>query len=126
VFERFRGRLAFVLTLLAALYSLALVVWFVAVWAPPGDTLLGLAIFVQPLIVSLLMWALLRRRCTTGGSGVSSVAFVLAPLYLVWSVVAGFTLSAGALPAALLLAGAAAAAPRGPARPLRRVGQWTT
>ena len=103
------GRASFGLTVAAIIYSVALLAWVVAIPGIDGQTLLeyggpaSLAITVQPLLVSLLMWTLLRRRCTTGSRLASSAAWAIGGSYLAWSVLAALSLAAGALPASLLL-----------------------
>jgi hypothetical protein len=104
-----RGQASFGFTLAAVLYSIALLVWVAAVPSTEGQTLLqyggpgSLAVTVQPLLVSLVMWALLRRRCSTGSRVASTAGWMIGGMYLVWSALAGFSPAAGALPAALLL-----------------------
>jgi hypothetical protein len=117
-----RGRVSFGLTAAAALYSLALLASAAAVPSVDGETLLeyggpaSLAITVQPLLVSLVMWALLRYGCTTGSRLASTAALAIAGIYLGWSVVAVVSLAAGAFPAAVLLLIAALVTPE-PAPP---------
>jgi hypothetical protein len=112
-----RGRAPFGLTLLAFAYSFGLLAWVVAIPSIDGETLLqyggpgSVAITAQPLLFSLLMWALLRRRCTTGSRVATATAWTLATLYVAWSVFAGFTLAAGAFPAAVILLAAVALTP---------------
>ena len=92
--------------------------WVVAYPAVDGETLLSyggplsLAIASQSLPVSLGVFWLLRRRCTTGSRAAIACAWILGSLYLVWSVLAGFSLAAWALPAALLLMLAVGFTPR--------------
>jgi hypothetical protein len=113
-----RGRAPFGLTLLAIAYGIGLLIWVAAVPAFDGETLLeyggpgSLAITAQPLLFSLLMWALLHRRCTTGSRVASATAWVLGTLYLIWSVLAALTLAAGAFPAAVILLFAVGLTPR--------------
>lgn len=113
-----RGRAPFGLTLLAVGYGVALLVWVAAAPAFEGETLLeyggpgSLAITAQPLVFSLLMWALLRRRCTTGSRVATVTAWALGTLFLVWSVLGALSLAAGAFPAAVLLLVAVALTPR--------------
>jgi hypothetical protein len=105
-----RGRVAFVLTALAAFYSVALLASVMAVPGDDGQTLLSsegpwtLAIFAQPLAFTALMFGLLRARSRTGSRAATTAAQSLAIAYLLYSVLAGFTIAAGALPAAFLLA----------------------
>lgn len=63
----------------------------------------SLAITVQPLVVSLVLWALLRRRCTRGSRPAPRAVWAIAGAYLAWSVLGALSLAAGAFPAALLL-----------------------
>ncbi len=118
-----RGRAPFGLTVAAVAYSVGLLVWVATAPAIDGETLLeyggpgSLAITAQPLLFSLLMWALLRRRCTTGSRAATSTAWILGTLFLAWSVVGALSLAAGAFPAAVLLLVAAALTPRPDSRP---------
>ncbi len=118
-----RGRLAFALTALAAVYSVALLASVMAVPEDDGQTLLSsggpwtLAIFAQPLALTALMFGLLRARCHTGNRVATTAAWSLASVYLLYSVLAGFTLAAGAFPAAFLLALATAFTPEGEPQP---------
>jgi hypothetical protein len=104
--------------MLAVAYSVGLLVWVIAVPSVQGETLLqyggplSVAITAQPLLFSLIMWALLRRRCTTGSLLATATAWALGSLYLVWSVLGALTLAAGALPAAMILIFAVALTPR--------------
>jgi hypothetical protein len=113
-----RGRAPFGLTLVAIAYSIGLLIWVAAIPAFDGETLLeyggpgSLAITAQPLLFSLLMWALLRRRCTTGSRVATATAWALGTLYLVWSVLAALSLAAGAFPAAVILLFAVGLTPR--------------
>jgi len=112
------GRVPFGLTMAAVAYGVGLLVWVAAVPAFDGETLLeyggpwSLAITAQPLLFSLLMWALLRRRCTTGSRVATTAARALGGLFLAWSVLGALSLAAGAFPAALLLLIAVALTPR--------------
>jgi hypothetical protein len=113
-----RGQLSFGFTVAAVLYSIALLVWVVAVPSTGGETLLeyggawSLAITAQPLLISLLMWALLRHRCTTGSGAASLAAWAIGLPYLAWSVAGALSLAAGAFPAAVLLLIAVTLAPQ--------------
>jgi hypothetical protein len=104
-----RGRAPFGLTVAALAYSVGLLVWVVALPAVDGETLLenggpaSLAITAQPLLFSLLIWAPLRRRCTTGSRVATATAWTLGTLFLAWSVLGALSLAAGAFPAAVLL-----------------------
>jgi hypothetical protein len=112
-----RGRAAFGLTVAAFAYSVGLLVWVTAAPAINGETLLeyggpaSLAITAQPLLLSFTIWALLRRRCTTGSRGATAAAWELAALFLAWSVLGALSLAAGAFPAAVLLLVAVALTP---------------
>ena len=116
-----KGWVAFGLTVLAVAYSAVLLFWVVAIpeFGRGEETLLEyggpltLVIFVQPLIFSALIWALLRRSCSVSESKACGVATWGSALYLVWSVLGGFTVAAGAMPAAMLLLAAALFTPRG-------------
>jgi hypothetical protein len=119
-----RGQASFGFTAAAVIYSVALLFWVVAVPAVDGQTLLeyggplSLAITAQPLLVSLIMWALLRRRCTTGDRVATNAARAIAGTYLAWSVLGALSLAAGAFPAAVLLLVAATLTPSpGPRAP---------
>jgi hypothetical protein len=113
-----RGWAPFGLTLAAVVYSVGLLTWVVAVPSIDGETLLAyggpwsLAVTAQPLFISLLMWALLRRRCTTGSRIATVCAWALGTLFLVWSVLGALSLAAGAFPAAMVLLFAVALTPR--------------
>jgi hypothetical protein len=112
------GRAPFGLTVVAVAYGVALLVWVAAVPSIDGETLLeyggpwSLAITAQPLVFSLLMWGLLRRRCTTGSRAATAAAWTLGALFLAWSVLGALSLAAGAFPAAALLLVAVALTPR--------------
>ena len=113
-----RGRIAAALCALALAYSVALLLGTVAIPAIEDQTLLeyggpwSLAIFAQPLLVSGLMWHLLRRRCHTGDQRAARIAWTVATTYLAYSVIGGFSIAAGALPAALLIVAAVGLTPR--------------
>lgn len=113
-----RGRLAFALTALAFAYDLALLVAIVAAPTVDGQTLLeyggflSLALFAQPLLVTLLLWSLLRERCKRDSAAATAAAWTIASLYLAYSVLGGLSIAAGALPAALLLFVAVSVTPR--------------
>jgi hypothetical protein len=102
-----RGRVAFAASTLAVLYGIAFLVW--AMTTPPYDGLGLLA--AQSLVVAAPMWLLLRRRCSTGVGGTAGELVAVA--FLVWSVVAGFSLAFGTFPAAALLLVAVLAVPAG-------------
>jgi hypothetical protein len=118
------GWAAFALTALAALYSVGLLVEIVVVPEfGSGQTLFEyggsgtLLIFGQPLVVTLAVWLLLNRYCKTGNRAAGQVAEVGVSLYVVYSVLGGFTISAGGFPAACLLLAAVLLTPRGAAAP---------
>ena len=83
-----RGRAPFGLIIAAVAYSVALLIWVAAAPAVDDKTLLeyggpgSLAITAQPLLLSLIIWALLRRRCTTGSRLATATAWTLAALFL--------------------------------------------
>jgi len=115
---------AFGLTVLAVLYGVALLVQILVVPEfASGKTLFEyggsgtLLIFGQPLLVSLVVWVLLNRHCKTGNRAAGRVAEVGVSFYVVYSIVGGFTISAGAFPAACLLLAAVLLTPRGTASP---------
>jgi|SRR5215216_1973668 len=113
-----RGQASFGFSVAAVAYSVALLVWVAAVPSIDGETLFeyggpwSLAITVQPLLVSLLMWGLLRHRCTTGSQAASTAAWTVGGMYLGWSVIGALSLAGGAFPAAVLLLIAAVLSPR--------------
>ena len=123
-----RGRLAFALTVLAFVYSLALLFVIAVVPGDGGETALeqatirNLAIFAQPLLVTLALWSLMRGRCTTGNDGATAAAWTISTVYLLYSVLGAWTIAVGALPAALLLFIAAHVTPR-PELPARETDQ---
>jgi hypothetical protein len=102
----------------AVVYSIGLLAWVAAVPIVDGQTLLeyggpgSLAITAQPLLFSLVMWALLRRRCTTGSRLATATAWALGTLFLAWSVLGALSLAAGAFPAAVILLLAVGLTPR--------------
>jgi hypothetical protein len=63
--------------------------------------------------VAVPMWLLLRRQCSTGGRGSVWAAEVIASAFLAWAFIAGFTISFGTFPTAVLLLAAVLAVPRG-------------
>ena len=107
--ETLRGRIAFAFALGAVVYSVALIAWVVGVPSIDGQTLLSyggplsLVITAQSLPISLLVFMLLRRRCTAGSVAASDGAWILGWSFFTWSIFGGFTVAAGALPAAALL-----------------------
>ena len=112
------------MTLLAVLYSVALLVEILVVPEFAGGRTLyeyggsgTLLIFGQPLVVCLCVWVLLNRHCKTGNRAAGHVAEVGVSLYVVYSILGGFTISAGAFPAACLLLAAVLLTPRGTPAP---------
>lgn len=108
--EDVRGTVAAALIVVAVLYS----GWFIAAvlgQLPPA----GVALAAQPLAISLLMWTLLRRRCTSGSARATVASRAIAFLYVPWSILGALTIAIGAFPVAALLAAAAAITPA-PAR----------
>jgi len=118
------GRVPFGLTMAAVAYGVGLLVWVAAVPSIEGETLLeyggawSLAITAQPLLFGLLMWALLRRHCTTGSRVAIAAARALGGLFLAWSLLGALSLAAGAFPAAVLLLVAVALTPSPDSRAL--------
>jgi len=114
------GRAAFALTVLALAYGVALLVWVVAVPGIDGQTLLeyggpgSLAITSQAALFSLAMWWLLRRKCTTGSPWATRATGIVAPLFVLWSVMGALSIAAGAFPAAVLLLVATSLTPSTP------------
>jgi hypothetical protein len=112
------GRIAFGLTLMAGLYGLALLAWAAAIPSIDGETLveyggpMSLVLLSQSLLAAGALWALLRRRCTTGSRGATAAAWLFATLFLAWSVLGALSFAAGALPAAAVLLLATAVTPR--------------
>src|ERR1044072_1026059 len=94
------GRFAFGLTVLSAAYGVFLLV---ATGLEFDWNLLGIAIYIQPLLVSAFFFVLLRRYCTRGDSRDKAIAWTAAWLYLGWTFVAGFTVAAGGMVGAVLL-----------------------
>jgi hypothetical protein len=102
----------------AAAYGVVLLIWVAAVPAVEGETLLeyggpwSLIITAQALVFSLFMWAVLRRRCTTGSRTATVIAWVAGVVFLAWSVAGALSLAAGSFPASALLIAAVALTPR--------------
>ena len=107
-----RGRAAFTFTASAAVYGLVLLV--VAGTAVGGGA--AYVLYAQPLVVSALLFVLLRRHCTTGSRAAAYAAATISILFLVWSVVGALSLAAGSFPAAVLLVLAVALTPNPQAR----------
>jgi hypothetical protein len=115
--DRSNGRLAATLTLCAAATGAAQTLWAAATF---GDWL-AYAIYAQPIVVSAVLFVVLRAYCTTGRRPFVWLAATIAGLFAVWGFVGGFSLGAGAWPAAWLLVAAVAVAPRGQVGPERSV-----
>jgi len=102
----------------AAAYGLGLLVWVAAVPSVGHQTLLeyggpgSLVITSQALLLSLVMWALLRRRCTSGSETATTTAWAIGVAFLAWSSLGSLSFAAGAFPAAVLLLIATALTPR--------------
>jgi hypothetical protein len=118
------GWVAFGMTLLAVLYSVALLVEILVLPEFRGGHTLfeyggsgTLLIFGQPLVVTLVVWALLNRHCKTGSHTAGTIAEIVASLYIAYSILGGFTISAGAFPAACFLLAAVLLTPRGEPTP---------
>ena len=115
--RRSRGWAAFILVAFCALYAVGLAIVVAAVPAVDGETLLeyggasSLAIVAQPLVVTGLMWTLLRRRCTTGSRAAITAAWTAAGLFFVYSVLGALSIAAGAFPASAALLAATALTP---------------
>jgi hypothetical protein len=103
------GRVAFGLTVVALLYSLALLTWVVT---EPWFEAWTFVIVLQPLVVTAVVWQLLHARCSTGSRVATTAAWLVVSLFFVWSVLGALTLAAGAFPAAFLLLLAAATTPK--------------
>ncbi|HEV3000658.1 MAG TPA: hypothetical protein VGW75_07955 [Solirubrobacteraceae bacterium] len=102
-----QGRAAFTLTVCAGAYGLGLCAW--AGTAFGGGV--AYALYAQPVVVSALVFVLLRAHCTTGDRLSAYAAATIAVLYLLWSVLGALSLAAGSFPAALLLVVAVALTP---------------
>jgi hypothetical protein len=112
-----RGRLAAALTLAAGCYGVAITAWY-------GTQFGGgfaYAIYAESIVVSALLFVLLRAYCKSGRRSLSVLAATIATLFFVWSVLGALSLAAGAFPAACLLVAAVALTPRGQPSPERSV-----
>ena len=101
-----QGRIAFGFMVLATGYGVVALALASAAWGPAAAY-----IWVQPLLVAALLWVLLHRACSRGDERAALIAAAIAALYLVWSFLAGFSVAAGGLPAAVLLCLAVALTP---------------
>jgi hypothetical protein len=114
-----RGRRAFVLTLLALVWSIGLLV--TALFAPAyGSTTLvqenGSGVLIPvgiPAVISVAVWLALWRRCTRGGSVSGVVAWTCVSLLVVFCLLALASIGLFVIPVAVLLACATSATPLG-------------
>jgi hypothetical protein len=120
------GWVAFALTSLAVTYGVAFIVWAVAAPSYSGgrtfldlssSTGTGLLLASQSLIASCVLWALLHRHCSSADRVSGTLAEWLAVIFLVWAFLAGFSLSFGTFPAAVLLLAAVLMTPSGARAP---------
>ena len=110
------GHAAFTLTVLAGVYGLVLTA-FAGTRFGGG---VAYAIYAQPVVVSALVFVLLRIHCTTGDRSAAWTAAAISVLFLVWSVLGALSLAAGSFPAAVALVTAVALTPT-PQREARSV-----
>jgi hypothetical protein len=129
-----RGRWALGLTVVAVAWGLALIAGALLVPVYDGETttsagavttssatLVGengagvLAAVGLPVVLALLVWLALHRKCTRASARAGTVAWWLVGLLLAFCLVSAFTIGVFVLPLALALAGAAALTPRGAA-----------
>jgi hypothetical protein len=96
-----RARFAFFLTLLAVIYSLGLLL----------D--LGFGPGLVSLVISLIVWIALYRRCSSGTHLATFVSSTLAGLFLAYSVVGLFSIAPFYFPAAAALLAAVLLTPEG-------------
>ena len=114
-----RRRRAFVLTLLALVWSIGLLV--MALFAPEyGSTTLvqenGAGVLIPvgiPAVISAAVWLALWRRCTRGGSVSGVVAWTCVSLLVVFCLLALASIGLFVIPVAVLLACATSATPLG-------------
>jgi hypothetical protein len=108
------GWMAFGATVLAVLYSVALLAELLAEnhFGGAASDLDIVLIFGQPLVVSLIAGILLHHHCKTGNRLTGKIAEFGVVLYLVYSVLGGFTIAAGGFTAAVLLLAAVLLTPR--------------
>ena len=114
-----QGRRAFVLTLLAFVWSIGLLA--VALYAPEyGSTTLvqenGTGVLIPvgiPAVISAAVWLALWRRCTRGGAVGGVVAWTCVSLLAVFCLIALASIGLFVIPVAVLLACATSATPLG-------------
>jgi hypothetical protein len=115
-----QGRVAFGFTLAGTACAAALVpaALLVPMYAPSGDTLVdvngpGVLVPVSvPLLISLVVWAGLWRKCTTGSVRGEHVAAGALGLLGFFTFLAMFSIGVLILPAVLLLVVAVVTTPR--------------
>jgi hypothetical protein len=114
-----RGRRAFVLTVLAGVWSIGL---FVAALLAPvygSATLVEengsrvLLVMAVPAVISAAVWLALWRKCTRGGSVSGVVAWTSVSLLSVFCLLALASIGMLVIPVAVLLAWAASVTPLG-------------
>jgi hypothetical protein len=114
-----RGRTAFVLTVLAFVWSIGLLLG--ALFAPAygsttlvqengSDVLLPVAV---PAFISLAVWLALWRKCTHGGRASGVVAWTCVSILAAFCVLALFSIGIFVVPVAALLAWAVSVTPDG-------------
>lgn len=121
------GRRAFVLTLIASVWSVVLIGVAVTVPVYGSATVVGEngihALFVVsvPAVISAAVWSALRRKCTRGGRVSEYAASTLVLLLAAFCVLGLASIGLFVAPAAVLLAWAASItpSPSGPALPSR-------
>ncbi|HET7048670.1 MAG TPA: hypothetical protein VFI54_10425 [Solirubrobacteraceae bacterium] len=114
-----RGRRAFVLTVLAFVWSIGLLA--AALFAPEyGSTTLveengsGVLLPVAvPAVISAAVWLALWRKCTRGGSVSGVVAWTFVSLLAVFCLLALASIGMFVIPVAVLLAWAVSVTPPG-------------
>jgi hypothetical protein len=114
-----RGRRAFVLTVLAFVWSIGLLV--AALFAPAygSATLVDengtrvLVVIAVPAVISAAVWLALWRKCTRGGSVSGVVAWTCVSLLAVFCLLALASIGMFVIPVAVLLAWAVSETPPG-------------
>jgi hypothetical protein len=94
---------------LAATYSLGVTGWFALQYSDPSGAFLA----AQSLIVTLIVWQLLHRRCVTGSRPATIATWTIVTGFAIYSALGALSFAPGAMPAALLLVLATSATPRG-------------
>jgi hypothetical protein len=108
------GWVALGATVLAILYSASLLLELLAenhFGGSASDLDIAL-VFGQPLVVSVVAGALLHHHCKTGNQLSGRIAEFGVVLYLIYTVLGGFTIAAGGFTAAVLLLSAVLLTPR--------------